>query len=389
MTHLSTLLLQVSVILLSARALGYLFKRIHQPQVIGEMVAGILLGSSVLGWMAPGLYQVLFPPDSLEGLEALSQIGLILFMFLIGLELDRSLLKGKGSSVAIISQAGVILPFVLGFLLGLYLYPRFSLPSVTPLQFGLFIAIAMSITAFPVLARILDERGIINTPLGSIAIASAAVNDVTGWFLLVIVVFLVRTSSLDNSLWITLAGILAFVLLMFTLVRRWLTRLMRMYEKRGRITQNILALVLVLVLLSSLVTERLGVHALFGAFLLGVLMPRDESFTNSLIQKLNDITVVLLLPIFFAYNGIRTDVGLLGSDLSWAFAILIVAVAVAGKLGGVSVAARLTGIGWRSAVSLGILMNTRGLMELVLLNIGLDIGVITPTVFTMMVIMTL
>jgi Kef-type K+ transport system membrane component KefB len=389
MPHLPTLLLQVGVILVAARLVGFLFRRIHQPQVMGEMVAGIILGPSLLGWAAPGFFEALFPAESLGYLSSLSQIGLLLFMFLVGLELDPKILRGRGHTAVVTSHVSIAAPFLLGVLLALYLYPRLSDDSVSFAGFALFLGAAMSITAFPVLARILSERNLLRTPLGAIAIACAAVNDVTGWCILAGVVLAVRATGALFPLWLTLGGSAVYVLAMFFLIRPAFQKMGGIFENRGRISENMLALILLLVLASAWATEGLGIHALFGAFVAGAVMPKEPRFVHALTEKLNDAAVVLLLPIFFAFTGLRTSIGLVSGAEMWFYCGLIILVAIAGKFGGSSISARITGMSWREAGALGILMNTRGLMELVLLNIGLDIGVISPALFTMMVLMAL
>jgi len=389
MPHIPTLLLQIGVILALARLVGTLFRKIRQPQVMGEMLAGILLGPSLLGWISPPLTEWLFPPESLGHLSALSQVGLLLFMFLVGLELDLGVLRGRGRTAVVTSNVSVILPFSLGILLALLLYPRLSQEGVPFLHFALFLGTAMSITAFPVLARILKERGLLNTQLGVVAIACAAVDDVTGWILLAGVVVLARSAGSAGVLWFTLLGSLVYVIVMVFGVRRLLWRLEGIFERRGFISHNLLAAILLTVLASAWITEELGIHALFGAFIAGVVMPRKREFVHALTEKLNDAAVVLLVPIFFAFTGLRTSLGLLDSPILWLYFGLVLLVAVVGKFGGSALAARWTGMGWREAGALGVLMNTRGLMELVLLNIGLDIGVISPAVFTMLVLMAL
>lgn len=389
MPHLVTLLIQVSVILIVARLVGIAFRRIHQPQVMGEMVAGILLGPSFLGWIAPGVSAALFPPESLGFLSALSQIGLVLFMFLIGLELDPSILRGRGHTVVTISHASIVAPFFLGAVLALYLYTRLSDDSVTFTQFALFLAAAMSITAFPVLARILNERKLLQTKLGSMAIACAAIDDITGWCILAGVVFLVRASSVTTPLWLTFLGLACYIALMLFVVRRLAKALEGVYHKRGAITQDVLAVIFLLVLLSALATEWLGIHAFFGAFFIGVVMPKHHDFVRALTEKLEDVAVVLFLPIFFAFIGLRTSIGLVNGVEMWFYCLLVILVAIAGKFGGSAIVALLYGVPRREAISLGILMNTRGLMELLILNIGLEIGVLSPALFAMMVLMAL
>jgi len=389
MPDILTLLVQIGVILVLARLVGWFFRKIHQPQVMGEMVAGILLGPSLLGWVAPDAYASLFPPESLGFLNSLSQVGLILFMFLVGLELEPKSLRERGHAAVVISHISILAPFFLGTCLALYLYPHLSDDSVTFEHFALFLGTAMSITAFPVLARILTERKLLNTQLGAVAIACAAVDDVTGWFVLAGVVLLVRAAGTTASLWLTLLGVTAYILIMVFGVRRLLKNLEAIYEKRGVVSQNMMALILLLVLASSWMTERLGIHVLFGAFLIGAIMPKQHAFVHTLVEKLNDVAVVLLLPLFFAFTGLRTSIGLLNGVQMWFYLGLIILVAIAGKFGGSTMAARATGMGWREAGGIGILMNTRGLMELIVLNIGLDLKVLSPTLFAMLVLMAI
>lgn len=389
MPHLPTLILQIVVILVAARLLGIVFRTIHQPQVIGEMVAGILIGPSFLGWIAPSASAFLFPPSSLGFLNALSQVGVLAFMFVIGLELNPRLLRGRGRTALVTSHASIVLPFFLGSLLALYLYPRLSDSSVTFTSFALFMGIAMSITAFPVLARILTERRLLQHPVGVVAIACAAVDDVTAWCLLAVVVVIARAGGSSMPLVTIIGGSLCFGLLLWFLVRPFLRRLEQHFHKRGGLTQNLLAGVLILVFASAWVTETLGIHALFGAFMVGAIFPKDPAFVRALTQRTEDLVVVLFLPLFFAFTGLRASIGMVNGSQMWLDCLLIIAVAVVGKLGGSMLAARFTGMGWRESAAIGILMNTRGLIELVVLNIGLDIGVISPALFTMMVLMAL
>jgi Kef-type K+ transport system membrane component KefB len=389
MPHLPILLLQICVIVVVARTVGLAFKKIEQPQVMGEMFAGILLGPSVFGWLAPDLWAGLFPPESLGFLNSLSQIGLVLFMFMVGLELNPQILKGRKHLAILTSHVSIILPFLFGSLLALYLYPRLSDDSVKFMHFALFLGTAMSITAFPVLARILTERKMLRTQMGAVAIACAAVDDVTAWCILAGVIIVVRATGAAMPFWMTLAGSAVYIAIMLIAVRALLRNFERVYHRRGQVTQDALAMILVLVLGSAWVTELLGIHALFGAFLIGVIMPKDEGFVSSILGKLWDSTIVLLLPLFFAFTGLRTRIGLLSGAEMWLYCAIIIAVAIAGKLGGSMLSAKLSGMSWREAGALGILMNTRGLMELVVLNIGLDIKVISPAMFAMMVLMAL
>ena len=383
------LIAQIAVILIVARFVGWLFRKLHQPHVIGEMVAGILLGPSLLGWIAPTISAALFPPASLGSLNSLSQIGLLLFMFLVGLELDLKQLRELGRAAIITSQASILAPFILGFLLAVYLYPRVSDPSVNFTGFALFMSIAMSITAFPVLARILAERDLLRTKVGALAIACAAVNDVTAWCILAGIVVLVRASGLPLPLWMTLAGLGVFLLVMLFVVKPSLRKLVTLFEKRGMLTHDSLALILLLTLAAGWVTESLGLHALFGAFLAGVIMPRHREFTHEIWQRLESLTVVLLLPLYFAFTGLRSSFLLIVGQGMWGYFLVIFALAVVGKFGGSLAAAKVSGLSWREAAAVGVLMNTRGLVELIILNVGLDLGVLSPALFSVMVLMAL
>ena len=389
MLNLQTLILQIAFVIAVARLFGWLFRHLHQPQVVGEMIAGIALGPSLLGWLVPSISTALFPPESLVALNSVSQVGILLFLFLIGLELNLSILRQVGRSAVVISLTSVIAPFILGFAVAFYLHAKLSDDSVSLLNFSIFIGAAMSVTAFPVLARILLERGLFHTRIGTLSIASAAVNDVMAWCFLAIAILLVRGQGLISQMAITLASLLLFLVVMIVVVRPLLRKLAIVYKKRGEISQGVLAIVVVVLLASALVTEWIGIHALFGAFIAGAIMPKDEDFAHELSGKFQDITVVLFLPIFFAFTGLKTSINLLSGANLWGYCLLIIATAIIGKLGGAMLAARTTGIKWREAGAVGILLNTRGLMELVLLTIGLDAKIISPTVFTMMVLMAL
>jgi Kef-type K+ transport system membrane component KefB len=388
-SSLTLLLVQIVVILVVSRLMGMLFRRIHQPHVIGEMVAGIMLGPSLLGWLAPGLSAQLFPPESLEYLNVLSQIGLILFMFLVGLELDPLLLRGHRHTAIIISHSSIIAPFLLGAVLALYLYPRLSGPPVPFIGFTLFIGAAMSITAFPVLARILAERKMLRSKVGALTIACAAVDDVTAWCILAVVIAIVRAGQTTFPVWLTIAGSALFVLIMVVAVRPALRYIETRHRRIGRLTESLTTKILLLVLAAAWTTEWLGIHALFGAFVAGAVMPKDHAFVRELTEKLEHLTVAFLLPLFFALAGLRASIGLLNGLPMWFYFSLILIVAVLGKFGGSALAARWSGLAWREAGALGILMNTRGLVELVILSIGFDLGIISPTLYTMMVLMAL
>ena len=389
MPDLFKLILQIAVILAVCRIAGSVFRRFGQPRVVGEMFAGVLLGPSLLGWMAPGLSAYLFPPASLGFLNALSQIGVVVFMFLVGLGINPSELRRHGHAAVLTSHVSITAPFVLAAFLSLYLYPRLSDDSVAFTSFALFMGSAMSITAFPVLARILAERDLLGSRLGTIAIACAAVDDVTGWCILAYIVVLIRSAHNPASIWITIGGILVFALVMIYGVQRLLRRYETVYRERGHLSENLLALMLLLVLASALCTEWLGIHLLFGSFLMGAIMPKEPRFVQYILDRFETITVTLLLPLFFAFTGLRTNIGLVKGQEMWMYCAFIILVATAGKLGGSMVASWLSGMPVREAAGLGTLMNTRGLMELVILNIGLDIGIISPAIFSMMVLMAL
>ncbi len=385
---LSLFIVQLIVIISASRLIGRGAKWMGQPLVIAEVVAGILLGPSLLGWLAPDALSTLFPASSMPVLKMLSQVGLILFMFLIGLELDPRMLKGRGHTSVVISHTSIVVPFALGAAVAFWLYPRLSDPSVPFSSFWLFMGVAMSITAFPVLARILSERGLLRSRVGMITLTCAAVDDVTAWCLLAFIASIVRATDLADAGYTTVFALL-YIGFMLGLLRPFLKRLAARVSDRQGLNQNMVALTLILLLTSAWITEQIGIHALFGAFLFGTIIPKEGGLAEALVEKLEDVTVVLLLPLFFAFSGLRTQIGLLSEGSDWAICGIIILLACLGKFGGSTVAARITGLRWREAGALGILMNTRGLMELIVLNLGLDLGVISPKLFTMMVIMAL
>ncbi|WP_437552339.1 cation:proton antiporter [Sorangium sp. So ce367] len=385
---LSRFLIQAFLIIACARLVGLVARRMEQPMVIAEVTAGILLGPSLFGWLFPDTSALLFANESLPLLKLVSEVGLIVFMFLIGLELDPKLLRGRGHASVIISHTSIVVPFALGGLLALYLYPRLSDSSVPFSSFTLFMGVAMSITAFPVLARILTERRLLGTKVGALTITCAAVDDVTAWCILAFVVSIARATGLVGAVWTTVFAV-AYIAGMLFVVRPFLARLGERGSSKEGLSQDLVAVTLLLLIVSSWMTEMIGIHPLFGAFMLGAIMPKGTGFAQSLAEKLEDFAVVFLLPLFFAYSGLRTHIGLLNSVDGWMMCGLIILVACLGKFGGSTVAARFTGQSWREASALGILMNTRGLMELIVLNLGLDLGIISPKLFTMMVLMAL
>ena len=385
---LARLLLQLIVIIALARLFGALFRRLHQPAVVGEIVAGIVLGPSVFGASAPRFSGFLFEPSSLTTLKLLAEIGVVLFLFVVGLELDLTHLRKMAHAAVVVSQASILVPYALGVLLSLLLYRELAPPGVGLLAFALFFGIAMSITAFPVLARILSERRLAGTPLGNTAITCAAVNDVTAWMILAVVVAAVGNGGFGPAA-ATIAWTLAFSVVMIWLVRPMLARLFARGNGSAPPGKTEMTGALVFLLASALATEWIGIHALFGAFLAGAVIPRDSGLREALILRLEEMTSVLLLPLFFAFTGLRTDIGLLGDARGWLLCGVIVLVATAGKLGGTLFAARLTGLGWVDSFALGALMNTRGLMELIALNLGYELGILSSRAFAMLVLMAL
>lgn len=381
-------LLAMIVIIVAARAMGFVFRRIGQPPVVGEVVAGILLGPTLLGRVAPDLSAFLLPPQVAPLLGVIAQVGVILYMFLVGLDFNPIQLRGTARRVLAISTASVAVPFVMGAALAVFLYPRLAGGEVSSAAFALFLGVSMSVTAFPVLARILADRGMQASALGVLALTCAAVNDVAAWCLLAFLVGVVHARG--EAVLATVAMTATFIAFVFLVLRPVLVAAARRIERMsGRTPADTVAFVSVLLMASALATEWIGIHALFGAFLLGVVIPWESRLARDLAERLEDLVVVLLLPAFFVSSGLRTDLRLLSGAERWLFCGLITAVACAGKFGGTAAAARLTGLAWRDAAALGALMNTRGLVELIVLNIGLELGVITPTVFAMLVIMAL
>ena len=383
------LLVQLLLIVATARVCARLATQVGQPPVIGEIAAGIIIGPSVLGALAPAASAALFPSDSLQILQMLSQIGVLLFMFVIGVELDASHLRGRTSTAIVVSHFSIAVPFILGVLLALLIYRAYAPDGVPFHAFALFLGVAMSITAFPVLARILEERRLTGTSLGTTALTCAAVDDVTAWSLLAFVSAVITAGGAAATLATMVVLLTAFVLVMVSVVRPSLARLLDSTLRADALSKEHIALVLAVLMASALATEIIGIHALFGAFLAGVVMPADATFRRLLRERLETISTVLLLPLFFAFTGLRTEIGLLSNVSDLLMTLVIIAVATIGKVGGTVVAARWTGLGWYESFALGALMNTRGLMELIALNVGYDLGILTPKVFTMMVLMAL
>lgn len=380
-------LLALVVIIVCARALGLLFQRFNQPPVIGEMIAGIMLGPSLLGHLAPGVFTSLLPTSVAPYLSVIANVGVILYMFLVGVELNTGLLRERTHASVAISHASIVLPFLLGSALALKLYPIYSTSDVPFVAFSMFMGVAMSITAFPVLARILTDRKLHTSQLGAVALGCAAVDDATGWCLFALVVGV--TAARPGRALLTLGLTVGFILAVIIFVRPAAVWFARRHARLRRPSQNSIVIVCIALLIAALTTEKIGIHALFGAFLVGTIIPHDSQLARDIRERFEDLVVVLFLPAFFAFTGMRTQVGLMHGLRDWLVCLAIIAVASLGKFGGGTLAARLTGLTWREAGSLGILMNTRGLMELIVLNVGLDLGVLSPALFAMLVIMAI
>ncbi|MCP2029672.1 Kef-type K+ transport system membrane component KefB [Flavobacterium sp. HSC-32F16] len=385
---LALLLAQIVTIIFVARIFGWICIKMKQPAVIGEMIAGIVMGPSLIGMYFPEFSAMLFPAESLGNLQFLSQIGLILFMYIVGMEIDMKILRNKAHDAVVISHASIIIPFVLGMGLAYFIYDEFAPANVQFTSFGLFAGIAMSITAFPVLARIVQERGIHKTRLGTIVITCAAADDITAWCILAVVIAIVKAGSFGSAIYTVLLAI-GYVILMVKVVRPFLKRIGDLYSSNEKLSKPIVAIFFLTLVISSYLTEVIGIHALFGAFIAGAIMPENVRFRNLFIEKVEDVALVLLLPLFFVFTGLRTQIGLLNEPYLWKIAGVIFLVAVIGKFVSSTLAAKFVGQNWKDSLSIGALMNTRGLTELVALNIGYDLGVLTPELFSMMVIMAL
>lgn len=385
---LALLLAQVVTIILVAKLFGWICVKLKQPSVIGEMIAGIVLGPSLVGLYFPEFSAFMFPKESLPNLQFLSQIGLILFMYIVGMELDLSVLRKKAHDAVVISHASIIFPFALGVGLSYFIYKEFAPDGIQFSSFALFIAIAMSITAFPVLARIVQERNLHKTKIGTIVITCAAADDITAWCILAAVIAVVKAGSFSGSIFVILMAIV-YVFLMIKLVKPFLTRIAESQKGKGFINKALVAVFFLILIISSYLTEVIGIHALFGAFMAGAIMPENIKFRNLFIEKVEDIALVLLLPLFFVFTGLRTQIGLLNDPYLWKIGGLIILTAVIGKFVGSALTARFLKLSWKDSLTIGALMNTRGLTELIVLNIGYDLGVLGPELFAMLVIMAL
>lgn len=382
------LLLQIIAILIVARIFGWLFLKLGQPTVIGEIVAGIVLGPSVLGHLLPGVSGFLFPPESLANIGILSQFGLILFMFAIGMELDITEVRKKLKETILISHTSTIVPFFFGMLTAYYVYDTYADKSTPFLSFSLFIGIAMSITAFPVLARIIQEKGLTKSHLGTISLASAANGDITAWCLLAVVIAVAQAGSMLSATYNILFSVI-YIVLMFAVMRPFLRMIGHIYHNKEVVTKGVVASMFLILIISSYLTEMLGLHALFGAFIAGVVMPSNIKFRKIMTEKVEDVSLSLLLPLFFVSTGLRTEIGLLNTPELWWMCGVFTLVAIVGKFGGAMFSARFVGESWKDSLYIGALMNTRGLMELVVLTIGYEMRILPPPIFVMLVLMTL
>jgi Kef-type K+ transport system membrane component KefB len=375
----------IAVIVL-ARLLALVLDRFGQPRVIAEVAAGIVLGPSLLGMVWPSAMEFLFPSAVLPILAMVAQLGIVLYMFLIGLHMNTSILRSRAQATVLISHVSIVFPFLLGAVLALLLYRDFAPSGSTFTSFSLFLGLSLAVTAFPVLARILTDRGIAETELGVIALSCAAADDVTAWCLLAIVVG-VTQGTVSNAV-ATIVVSLVFIALMLG-VARPVTKKLFGSDEWMRNSPHAMTWIVVAILASALITDKIGIHAIFGAFILGAIIPHDSPLAGEFRNKLEDLVTILLMPAFFACTGVRTQIGLLTHWTDWLICGLIILAATVGKFGGTVLAARFSGLNWRTSASLGALMNTRGLMELIVLNIGLDLGVISLRLFTMMVLMAL
>jgi len=381
------LIVSLGAVLLTARLFGRLAQIFAQPRVVGEMIAGIVLGPSFLGTFFPSALARILPDSSVLILNALSQTGLLFFMFIVGLEVDVKKILRQPMPVVLTSNFSILVPFGLGLAFARAIYPEMAGEDTHFLPFGLFLGTAMSITAFPVLARILQERGLLASRLGSLAISCAAVDDVTAWFLLAMLTTWTRSTENWVSAEQRLLLLIAFVVFMLIPVRKGIALLQQRYEDAGG--EGVLYALILLMLAASWTTQRLGVHPLFGAFMVGLVAPKQEGPTARMVSQIKSVTLAVLLPIFFALTGLRTRIDSLQSGHLWVIALTVLLIAIAGKFLGASLTAKLTGMSWKDSLGLGVLMNTRGLVELVVLNAGLDLGLLSPVLFTMMVLMAL
>ncbi|MGC2510418.1 MAG: cation:proton antiporter [Acidobacteriaceae bacterium] len=386
---MTLLLVQMTVVLLVTVFCGWLARKLGQARVIGEIIGGILIGPSVFGRFTPHWSAILFPPSSFNAFDILSTVGLILFLFLIGMELDYGQLYKQRATAVMASGMSIVFPFAMGALLAHSLRIRFAPHGIGSIPFVLFLGISMSITAFPVLARIIEERRMQGTALGTTAIMCAAVDDVVAWTLLAIALALIGHDGGSASLSLRMVALAVYLFLMIVVARPLAAWLVKRMRTTTDLPLEMLGVVVALTLCSAAATEAIGVHPLFGAFMAGVCFPRVERWQTAMRARLDMLVSVLLLPLFFALTGMRTRLDLLNGGRIWFWAGIVLVAAVFGKMGGAALAARWNGQTWKDAVALGALLNTRGLVELIVLNIAYNVGAFTPTLFTMLVVMAL
>ncbi|MBN8542582.1 MAG: cation:proton antiporter [Deltaproteobacteria bacterium] len=387
MQNLGPSLATLVIVIAFARLVGFLFRKLGQPPVMGEVLGGILLGPSVIGYFFPASSAFLFHGDSLDFLKHIAEVGICLYLFVMGLEIDLPRLRKTARSAILISQMSIVLPFGLGLLLAQQLYSNYAPAGFGILEFSLFIGVALSITAFPVLARILADSSLHKTRLGDLALTCAAIDDITAWCLLAIVTGI---TGKTNNAWTTIVLTIIYVLLMLAILRPILAKAISSLEKKiDRLPEALLAFAILGALTSAVITDVIGIHALFGAFLFGVIIPHESLIAKEVTSRLQDFIRILFLPAFFALTGMKTQISLISSPSDWLICAIIIAVAILGKFGGAYLGATLSGNTRREATILGVLMNTRGLVELIVLNIGLSLGILTPTLFTMLVLMAL
>jgi Kef-type K+ transport system membrane component KefB len=386
---LAHLLVQLAVIVAFARLGGIAAKRLGQPVVCGEIAAGLILGPSVLGNFLPGVSAEIFSKDTAQAFTALSELGLVLLLFLIGIDFDFQHLKAHKGKPFVVSAVGITVPFALGLGVAQVIHSEVAPSDIDKLTFALFIALTLSITALPILGRILIEFGLNRAPLGVLTITSAAVDDAIGWILLALVTSIATTGADWGKVGLMMVETIGYAVFIFVIARPMLKRWARAAVRRGDgvLALNDLAVLLVLLLCSGLITHEIGIFAIFGAFMLGAVFHDETEFRQAVLMKLNDFVTVFFLPIFFTYTGLRTDIGSMSGALLWAMCGLVVAAGIAGKLGGCTLAARATGLPWRDSYMVGVLMNARALMALIVINVGLTVGILSSTAFFMLVMM--
>lgn len=385
---LTHVLIELMVIVAFARLGGIAFKAIGQPVVCGEIAAGLILGPSLLGGLFPGLSASVFSEQTNEAITTMSQLGLILFLFLIGIDVEFRHLKSHLGKPIVISAVGISIPFAMGFGVGLLIHSAVA-PAVPSITFALFVATALSITALPVLGRILIEFRLNKTPLGVLTITAAALDDAVGWTLLAFIVGIAKAhADVGHAILMGLETI-AYAGVLFGLARPLLLRWARSAMRRGEgeLNQGDFALLLVLLLGSALITNKIGIFSIFGAFMFGASLASDEEFRDAVLARLSDFVAVFFLPIFFTYTGLHTDIGSMSGLLLWSCCALVVGAGIVGKLGGCTLAARATGLPWRDAGMVGAMMNARGLTALIVVNVGLEAGILTKSAFFMLIAM--